>query len=120
MLAGEYTRIAKTGNITLTQGAVMPTTLDPRSWYAMATYKPTEKLNVGVYAAQAIDHGLRLGTDRDFHDWVISSRYDPSQFLYLKVEQHFINGTELGINTPTTGNPTPTTRLTVLKVGVAF
>jgi hypothetical protein len=102
MLAGEYSRLPVTGAGRLTGIPVIPFYVDQRAWYGMATYKVTDKFSAGV-------------------DWAASGRYDFNQFLYAKVEQHFIDGTELSYDTTLNpGGLKPNTKLTILKVGVSF
>ncbi len=93
----------------------------------MASYKITDKLTAGAYDSQFFAHKTALGPLRYSKDWVLSGRYDFSQFLYAKVEQHFIAGTnqdyDTTMNPSTTALPTglhPTSKLTILKVGVSF
>ena len=119
-LAGEYTRDAKHGTVAISQGPILQIGTDPRSWFVMTAFKATKKLEVGAYTAQSIDHGVDLGPLRDFKDWVVSSRYDPSQFVYLKFEQHFIHGNGIGIDVNPSVPAAPDTRLTILKIGVSF
>ena len=64
---------------------------------------------------------INSGTNRYSKDWVLSSRYDFNEYLYAKAEQHFINGTSLGYDVDLNlGGPKPTTKLTILKMGVSF
>jgi hypothetical protein len=89
----------------------------------MATYKITDKLTAGVYNSQQSDHSpdVPLGPAKYSKDWTVSGRYDFGQFLYVKAEEHFIDGTRIGYDT--TLNPSglkPNTKLTVLKVGISF
>ena len=58
--------------------------------------------------------------DRYNKDWTISGRYDFGEFLYLKAEEHFIDGTVLSFEDSNNTVLEPTTRLTALKVGVSF
>jgi len=98
-----------------------------RAWYGMVSYKVTDKLTAGVYDTQAFDHASSLGPARYLKDWALNAHYDFSQFLYAKVEQHFYDGELVGydatMNPPTVALPSglqPSTRLTILKVGVSF
>jgi hypothetical protein len=119
MIAGEYERSA--GSLLLNGITPAPDYYDIRPWYGMASYKLTDKLTAGIYHAEDIDQATALGPSRYFKDWVISGRYDFNQFLYAKAEQHFIDGTAVGFDANL--NPAgllPTTRLTVLKMGVSF
>ena len=87
----------------------------------MATYKVTEKLTAGVYDMQFIDHWKALGPMRYSKDWTINAHYDFSPFLYVKAEQHIIQGN--GLNYDQTKNPNglkTDSQLTVLKIGVSF
>ena len=127
-VAGEYTRIQPSLELNLAPAVPAPINYydDWRSWYGMATYKPTGKLSVGIYDTQEIDHKAALGPGRYSKDWAFSGRYDFNEFLYAKAEEHVIDGTL--INYDSNGNPTgmnpgglqPNTKLTVLKLGVSF
>ena len=119
MFAAEYSRSA--GSLLLSGLSPAPTGYDVRPWYAMASYKLTDKLSAGAYHAAEVDRSTALGPSRDFNDWVISGRYDFNQFLYAKAEQHFIDGTSVGYDTDLNPNGLqPNTRLTILKMGVSF
>jgi hypothetical protein len=97
------------------------TTTDQIDWYAMASYKLTDKLTAGVYNSQYFNRGLALGPSRYSKDWVVSGRYDFNQFLYAKAEEHFLHGTALGYDANLNpGGLQPTTKLTILKIGVSF
>jgi hypothetical protein len=120
MFAGEFNRQASAATINLGDESSSPANSDPRAWYLMFTYKASDKLSLGTYYGQVIDHQVPLGADRYTKDWTISGRYDISQFIYLKAEQHFIRGTSLnfeGVNNPVL---LPTSHLTALKIGVSF
>lgn len=125
MIAAEYNRTD--GLLYLNGLSPYPERFDERPWYAMASYKVTGKLTAGAYHTEEINRQAALGPARYFKDWVVSGRYDFNEFLYAKAEQHFISGTEVGFdanhNPPTVSLPTglePTTRLTILKIGVSF
>lgn len=121
MVAYEYER--SWGNL-LVQFPGQPDTRlrnDDRSQYGMATYKLTSKLTAGVYNSQNADHQASLGPDRYQKDWNFAGRYDFNDFLYAKAEQHFLRGTGLGYDANLNpGGLVTDTRLTVLKMGVAF
>jgi hypothetical protein len=94
---------------------------DLRAYYAMATYNLTGKLSAGVYDSQYYDKSTPLGAARYSKDWVVNFHYDFSQFLYAKVEEHFLSGTAEDYDAAL--NPAgiqPTTKMTVLKVGISF
>ena len=124
MVAAEFER--DTGSALVTLPALGPygislTPIDGRAWYAMASYKLTDKLTAGVYDSQYISHKTPLGPARYSKDWTISGRYDFNQFLYAKAEEHIVDGTEWGYDvTLNAGGLKPTTKLTILKVGVSF
>jgi hypothetical protein len=120
MLAGEWNRQASPGTLNLTEQPVSSVSTDPRAWYVMATYKVTTKLSAGIYDSETVDHDQPLGPDRYTKDWTLSGRYDVNQFIYLKAEQHFIQGTSLSFENVDNTALQPTSRLTVLKVGVSF
>jgi len=123
MVAGEYHR--QPGQYQLQFGG--PTApfapFDLRAMYAMATYKITDKLTAGVYDSDYNSHspGTALGPAKYSKDWTVGGRYDFSQYLYAKAEEHFIDGTSIGYDTALNPNGLkPNTKLTVLKVGVSF
>jgi hypothetical protein len=120
MLAGEWNRQASPGSLSLTDQPVSSLGTDSRAWYVMATYKLSAKLSAGVYDSAVVDHDSRPGPDRYTKDWTISGRYDVNQFIYLKGEQHFIEGTSLDFEAVDNKALQPTSRLTVFKVGVSF
>lgn len=119
MVAAEWTRIP--AYLTMAGISPNPTRSDMRGWYGMATYKLTNKLTAGAYQSQYFDKSSGLGPGRYSKDWAVSGRYDFNEFLYAKAEQHFIDGT--GQSFDSSMNPNglkPTTKLTVLKMGVSF
>jgi hypothetical protein len=121
LLAGEWNRIDPNPSFVLLGLPTMTHRLDQRSWYAMASYKITNKLTIGAYDSQSVDHQAPVGPARHSLDWTASGRYDFNEFLYAKAEQHFIDGTLVGFDANV--NPSglkPNTKLTILKVGVSF
>ena len=117
----EDTRLALTGQTQLGPYPASPFRVDTRSWYAMGSYKITDKLTCGLYDSQSFNHQAALGPARYQKDWALAGRYDLNQFLYAKIEQHFIDGTALGYDADTNPNGLkPNSRLTVLKAGVSF
>jgi hypothetical protein len=100
---------------------ISTTVIDNREWFGMATYKLTAKLSAGAYDSQYIAHKAALGPARYSKDWVASGRYDFNQFLYAKAEEHFIAGTNQDYDTTlNAGGLKPTSKLTILKMGVSF
>jgi hypothetical protein len=121
MFAGEYARIDPPVIVSFVHGPTFPIPVDTRGWYGMATYKVTDKLSVGLYDSQFFNRGTPLGPARFSKDWAISARYDFSQYLYAKAEQHFIDGTAVGYSGANNLNGLqPDTNLTLLKLGVSF
>jgi hypothetical protein len=121
MVAGEYSKISGSGDIVFPGVSNAPFVYDYHPWYVMASYKLTGKLTAGAYHGQYISRTAALGPAKYSKDWTVSGRYDFSQFLYAKAEQHFIDGTAEGYDI--TLNPNglqPNTRLTILKMGVSF
>jgi|HubBroStandDraft_6_1064221.scaffolds.fasta_scaffold304725_2 hypothetical protein len=120
MVAGEYSR---NWTDAVTQFPGVPTSSvrnDDRGWYLMATYKVTPKMTAGFYESQNSDHQAPLGSGRYQKEFVLSGRYDFNEFLYLKAEQHWIQGTGLGFDGNLNSNLQPNTLLTALKLGVTF
>ncbi len=121
MAAAEYSRLPISLDL---QFAGLPPShqrLDFRNWYAMASYKLTSKITAGVYDSQQFDRQAPLGPARYSKDWAISGRYDFSQYLYAKAEEHIIDGTAIGYDADLNPNGLkPNTKLTILKVGVSF
>jgi len=123
MIAGEYFRQPYSYWYTFPTDPALNSTgrLDQRAWYGMASYKLTDKLTVGVYDTQAFDHQQALNPARYNKDWTLSGRYDFNQYLYAKAEQHFIAGTFVDYDASKNPNGLqPSTRLTILKMGVTF
>jgi hypothetical protein len=121
MVAYEYSRQQYEGDTEFPDSPVSTYRSDPRTWYAMASYKFTDKFTLGAYDSQLVDRQLPLGDGRFSKDWTVSARYDFNQYLYAKAEQHFIDGVNLGFDeTMNPNGPLPTTRLTILKMGVSF
>ena len=96
--------------------------IDYRAWYAMGTYKLTDKLSAGLYDSQFVNRQGVLGPTRDFFDWVFSGRYDFNQYIYAKAEQHLIAGTATSVydTTLNADGLKPSTKMTIFKVGVSF
>lgn len=120
MVASEYSR---NWNNQLVQFPATPDAYsrsDDRGWYVMASYKVTQKFTAGSYRSENADHQAPISSNRHYNEWVVSGRYDFSSFLYVKAEEHFINGTGLAYDSDLNPNLQPTSKLTALKVGVSF
>jgi hypothetical protein len=85
-----------------------------------ASYKLLPRLTGGIYPSDSLDRQLPVGPARYQKDWALSARYDLNTFLYLKTEQHWIDGTELGYSTSDNAVLLPDTRMTAFKIGVSF
>ena len=73
-----------------------------------------------MYYSSVINRQAAFTSARYQKDWAISGRYDFNPYLYLKAEQHIVDGTELGYSTSDNTNLKPNTRMTLLKLGVSF
>jgi len=120
MFAGEYNRIAVNAQVQFPGGPPEVIRSDHRAFYAMASYRIAEKLTGGLYYSSSIDRQAAFTSSRFQKDWALSGRYDFNPFLYVKFEQHFVDGTEIGFSTSNNSNLKPNTRMTLLKIGVSF
>jgi hypothetical protein len=120
LIAFEWNRQAGPGILNLDGQPASSVSSDPRAWYGMASYKLSTKFSAGVYDSQVVDHDQALGSDRYTKDWTISCRYDVNSFIYLKAEQHFIEGTSLSFEDTNNTALEPTSRLTAFRLGVSF
>jgi hypothetical protein len=121
MLAGEYNRIDANVRIQFPGAPLQITRTDVRAFYAMASYRLAARLTGGLYYSSFIDHQAAFTSSRYQKDWAVAARYDFNPFLYLKLEQHVIDGTATGysISNNTVGLR-PNSRMTLLKLGVSF
>jgi hypothetical protein len=120
MVAGEYNRVILNSDI---QFAGIPAILvryDVRGFYAMASYRLSDKLTGGLYYGSMINLQLPVSSGRYQRDWALCARYDFNPFLYAKIEQHIIDGTGSGFSTSDNSALQPNTRMTMLKLGVSF
>jgi hypothetical protein len=121
MLGGEYTRQALQKTTSFVGGPTIFIPKDQRAWYMMASYKLAQRMTAGIYYSDSLDRQLPRSSARYQKDWALSGRYDLNSYLYLKAEQHWVDGTELGYSTSdNSGGLLPNTRMTVLKLGVSF
>ncbi len=121
MVGGEYTRQALQKTTTFVGGPTIFIPKDQRAWYVMASYKLSERLTGGMNFSYSLDRQLPVGNARFQKDWALSARYDVNPYLYLKAEQHFVDGSEFGYSTSNnSGGLRPNTRMTLLKIGVSF
>jgi hypothetical protein len=120
MVAGEYSREQTLGSLQLTGLPTIYQAGDKRPFYGMASYKLTAKLTGGLYYSSFIDRKAAFTSYRYQKDWAVAARYDFSPFVYAKVEQHFVDGAAVGFSASDNPNLQPTTRMTLLKLGVSF
>jgi hypothetical protein len=120
MLAAEWNRQASPGTLSLAGQPVSSVSTDARGWYVMGTCKLSARLSAGVYNSQFFDHDAPLSTDRFTKDWTVSARYDISSAVYLKADEHFIDGTSLSLDSLLNPASTPRYDLTALRIGVVF
>jgi hypothetical protein len=120
MLAGEYSRYLVSSAIQLPSMPTAYSGLDERPFYAMASYKLNGKLTAGLYYSSDLDRRAALTSARYQKDWTLAARYDFNPFLYLKAEQHWMDGTLIGYSTADNLNLQPNTHMTLLKLGVSF
>jgi len=120
MVAGEYNRIVIRSNIQLAGIPPISVRNDVRAFYAMASYRLSDKLTGGLYYGSMINLQIPVSSGRYQKDWALSARYDFNPFLYAKIEQHIIDGTGIGFSTFDNFALQPNTRMTMLKLGVSF
>jgi len=121
MFAAEYNQVAPQGTVTFNGYPPIYMAEDRREFYVMASYKIAKKLTGGLYYSSAIDRKAPISSARFQKDWALSVRYDIDPYMYLKAEQHFVDGTELGYSaSDNAGGLSPNTRMTMLKFGVTF
>lgn len=121
MLAGEYSRWANNSTVQFPGAPPDVAYEDDRSFYDMASYKLTGKLTGGLYYSSLSNRQLGFSSNRHQKGWALSGRYDFNPFLYLKLEQHFVDGAVVGYSTLDNADGLmPTTRMTLLKLGVSF
>jgi hypothetical protein len=124
-VAGEYQRWpvpfqAVAGPVTI------PFPLDWRSWYTMAAYHVTEKVQIGSYYSHFADAGAGSNPSlvQNYQkDWVISSRYDFNSYFYAKLEEHFLHGEDENLGYYPDTNPNglkPRSNILAAKIGFSF
>ncbi len=122
MVAGEYSRILGKGAVQL-DGVPFssPARQDQRDFYVMTSFRLARKLNAGAYYSSYVDRQNALTASRYQKDWTVSGRYDLSSSVYLKLEQHFLDGAAVGFSLSNNPNGLQeTSRLSLAKVGVTF
>ena len=120
MVGGEYERLRLNATSRFPNLPAFVNQVDVRAFYVMSSYKVTSKFTAGAYYSYSMNLKAPASSSRFQKDWTISTRYDINPYLYAKAEQHFIDGTGNGFNASDNPNLQPTTRLTILKLGVSF
>jgi hypothetical protein len=118
--SGEYERVRLNS---VFQFSALPTftfPIDFRAFFVTGSYKVSSKFSAGAYYSSTTNHKAPLGSARYLRDWTVATRYDFNPYLYAKAEQHFIHGTAVGFNASDNPSLQPTTRMTILKLGVSF
>ena len=122
MVAGEYNKLAP--RITLSfPNLPIPFPVDKRQWYGMASYKVTGKFSAGIYDSQQINHALpfrqarratrRIGSSPGATTSTSSSTPRPKNTSSTEPTTYY----DANLNP---GGLKPTTKLTILKMGVSF
>lgn len=120
-LGGEYDRAPF--NEVLTVGrTTIPMPMDLRSWYVMASYRLTRKIEAGSYYSHYINKATNTAQPANYaKDWVVSGRYDFNSYFYGKVEGHFLRGNGIGFYASTNPNGlAPNSNMLAAKVGFSF
>jgi hypothetical protein len=120
MFAGEYNRLALHPTIQFSGIPPIAIAVDKRSFYAMASYRLMAKLTGGLYYSSILDRKAAFNSARYQKDWAVAARYDFNPYLYLKLEQHFVDGMAVGFSASDNTALKPSTRMTLLKFGVSF
>src|SRR5579859_3243188 len=104
---------------------------DVRGWYVAGSYQIVKRVQVGSYFSHySINYPnnalLSSGTGHDY-DKVVTVRFDPTRFLNIKVEGHFMDGYGMPYQYPNgfypANNPQglkPNTNALVIKGGFNF
>ena len=118
---GEYWRSPLCPVLTI-GSEVVPIPVDARAWYGMASYELTKKLEVGTYYSHYVNKDADTLLPQNYSkDWVTAGRYNFNQYLYGKVEAHFLHGTGLGYYADTNPNGLkPNSSMLAARVGFAF
>jgi hypothetical protein len=120
MLAGEYSRTQLRPTVRLAGIPEIDIRVDKRGYYGMATYRVLSKLDTGIYYSYSINYEFPVSSGRYQKDWTLAARYDINPYIYLKFDQHFMDGTLIGYSAMDNAGLRSNTRMTLLKVGASF
>ena len=119
--AGEYDRTPVAVTVTI-EGTPISLPVDGRSWFAMGSYRVSEKIQLGSYYSHFVNKAMDTRLSQNYSkDWVVSARYDFDAYFYAKLEGHFLRGTALGYYA--SSNPQgldPNSNMLAAKVGFSF
>lgn len=103
-------------------GTVVPVPFDQRSWYPMASYHLTPKLEVGTYYSHYVNKAADTSLPANYaKDWVVSGRYNFNEYFYGKLEGHFLHGNGLGYYMNTNPNGLqPNSNMLAARIGFSF
>jgi hypothetical protein len=118
---GEYWRSPLSPVLTIGT-TVVPIRFDSRAWYVMSSYELTKKLQVGTYYSHNVNQSADTSLPQNYSkDWVTAGRYNFNQYLYGKLEAHFLHGTGLGYYADTNPNGLkPNSSMLAARIGFAF
>jgi len=122
-LVGQYMRLVQYTDLAIAGEARSIALSDSRAWFSMASYRLTDKLQIGAYHTRYLvtSSGQESDPANHFYDSVVSGRYDVNSYFYLKLEGHYIDGNGLGFYGFDNPNGLkPHTNLLVAKVGFSF
>jgi hypothetical protein len=118
----QYVKLVQYQTVTTDGSAPSTSGTDTRSWFVMAGYHLTDKLQLGSY----FTHSVVASADRTnpanyFNDVTLSGRFDFNANFYAKLEGHLIGGNADGFYTFDNPNGLmPRTNVLVAKVGFSF
>jgi hypothetical protein len=125
-LSGELRR--EFTDLSMVPAVYAPSQTPSRSWFAAASYRLFEKLEVGSYYSNYVYNTKLPSSNQNNHifDKAISARVDVNRFWNIKVEGHFLDGTgnlTLARGFYRRSNPSgfqPKTRMLVIRTGLNF
>src|SRR5580704_1957695 len=119
--AAEYRREPPAPIVTIGP-EVLPIPFDARSWFAMGSYRLSQRFQLGRYYSHYVNKDADTTLPANYSkDWVVSGRYDFNSYFYGKIEGHFLRGTGLGYYPSTNADGLkPTSNMLAAKIGFSF